>query len=370
MGAVYSAVHNNGKHVAIKLMHPEQARSRDARERFLAEGYSANKVAHRGTASAMDDGITDDGSPFLVMDLLIGRTLGRIVRDEGVVEPVQLLGWMAQLLDVLGAAHHKGIVHRDVKPENVMVTREGQVYLLDFGIALVPSAPETGPLRGRSTVGTPDYIPPEQALGMWQDIDGRTDLWAVGATMFWALSGRRVKPSDGSDENPSGAVTQPVRSLASAAPSLDAGIVAIVDRALQFKKEARWDSARSMSRAVQEVLVRLGQTSGAPLPSRVNVEVRSVFQRTDTSSPTRGAIPPSNSLAQAQPVVGGLHLPFGLGTVAWTLIALLVAVLVIVATWLITSLLPAPTDATSRPSRTTSEPITLTTARGVPRLPR
>lgn len=228
-----------------------------------------------------------------------------------------------------------------------MVTREGQVYLLDFGIALVPSAPETEPLRGRSTLGTPDYIPPEQALGMWQDIDGRTDLWAAGATMFWALSGRRVKPSDGSDENPSGAVTKPVRSLASAAPNLDAGIVAIVDRALQFKKEARWDSARSMSQAIHEVLVRLGQGSRAQLPPRVNVEVRSAFQRADTSSPSRGALPPSNSPAQVHPVRSELRLPFGLGTVAWALIALMATLLVIAATWLLTSLLAARGDATA-----------------------
>jgi eukaryotic-like serine/threonine-protein kinase len=263
MGAVYAAVHRNGKSVAIKVMHPELVHSDETCERFLAEGVAANRVAHPGTASVMDDGITEDGSPFLVMDLLKGSTLDQVVEESGVVPLIQLLHWMEQLLDVLATAHDRGIVHRDVKPKNLLVNEGGQVYLLDFGIALVPGAPETQPAHERCRLGTPDYMPPEQRLGLWTDVDGRTDLWAVGATMFWALSGHLVRDPHGAEGGPIGG-TEPTRSLATVAPDLDEELIALVDRALRSDKEARWASARNMRVAVREVMSRLSEQ---PVPS-------------------------------------------------------------------------------------------------------
>lgn len=264
MGAVYAARHRNGKPVAIKIMHLELVRSEDARERFQTEAFAANKVAHPGAASVLDDGITEDGSPFLVMDLLKGTTLSHVLQETGVVEPLQLLSWMDQLLEVLAVAHGKGIVHRDFKPENLLVNAGGPAYLLDFGIALVPGAPEKEPTHARCTLGTPNYMPPEQALGLWNDIDGRTDLWAVGATMFWALSGHHVQCFDVVEERRLGATGNPARSLGVVAPNLPAAVIALVDRALRFDKEARWVSARSMRMAVVEILTRLGER---PSPS-------------------------------------------------------------------------------------------------------
>src|SRR5262245_6510777 len=139
MAAVYAGTHRNGKRGAIKMLHLELSTDGDARTRFLREGYLANRVAHPGAVSVLDDDTAEDGSAFLVMELLEGKSVAEIVearqgRRLGVSETLRILD---QLLDVLIAAHEKGIVHRDLKPENMFLTNDGQLKVLDFGIARV-----------------------------------------------------------------------------------------------------------------------------------------------------------------------------------------------------------------------------------------
>src|SRR5580692_274732 len=195
MAVVYAATHRNGKRVAVKMLHAEFNHDEEVRTRFLQEGYAANTIQHDGAVSVLDDDLAPDGSAFIVMEMLEGETVEQRWERSGQRLPVGDVLWIAeQLLDVLVAAHAKSVVHRDIKPENLFVTKAGALKVLDFGIAKVFEQRQTrqSTTRAGMVMGTPAFMAPEQALAHWEEVDGRTDLWAVGATMFTMLSGRHV----------------------------------------------------------------------------------------------------------------------------------------------------------------------------------
>jgi eukaryotic-like serine/threonine-protein kinase len=252
MASVYEAVHRNGHAVAVKVLHPHLSVDADLRTRFLREGYVANKVKHRGAVRVIDDDIAEDGSVFLVMELLEGETLEARWRRCGARLPQREVCELAcQLLEVLAAAHDKGVVHRDIKPENLFLTGEGVLKVLDFGIARLheTTVPESVTRTGHM-IGTPAFMPPEQALGRSRQIDGQTDLWAVGATMFTLMSGRYVHEAETVAELLVFAASHPARPLAAVLPDVPPSIAALVDRALLFGKERRWPDARTMGAAL------------------------------------------------------------------------------------------------------------------------
>jgi serine/threonine-protein kinase len=255
MAAVYSATHRNGMRVAVKMLHTElSVASGEIKTRFLREGYVANKVEHPGAVQVLDDETDDDGSVFLVMELLEGETLAHRFERKArslVIEEVLLVS--DQVLDVLAAAHEKHIVHRDIKPDNIFLTRTGGVKLLDFGIArLRELSTESSATRSGSTMGTPAYMAPEQARARWDEVDARTDLWAVGATMFKLLTGRVVHMADTVNEQLLAAMTQAAPPIGTLAPTVPIPVVEVVDKALAFSREDRWADARAMQRAIRE----------------------------------------------------------------------------------------------------------------------
>jgi eukaryotic-like serine/threonine-protein kinase len=280
MAAVFEAVHRNGNRVAIKILHPDLAGFEELRERFLAEGYAANRVSHPGVVTVRDEGTTEDGAVFLVMDLLRGQTLAeRVENGDELFSVGEVLEVASQLLDVLVHAHDRGIIHRDIKPENVFLTTEGRVRLLDFGIARVENAKRTHATQTGTTLGTPSFMPPEQALGRWADLDGRSDLWSLGATMYLLLSGLPVREHGSVTEQLLGAMTRPVPSLGEVT-SLPRSVVAVVDRALAFDRTDRFPDARSMQLAVSAVQSELsGPDSSATLPP-ASVEPMALSLRT------------------------------------------------------------------------------------------
>jgi serine/threonine protein kinase len=251
MAAVFAATHvRNANRVAVKVLHRELAIDADLRARFLREGYAANSVEHPGTVRILDDDTAEDGSVFLVMDLLDGETLEarweRSGRKLGVGEVVTL---MRDLLDVLSAAHARGIVHRDIKPENLFVTRDGRIKVLDFGIARLHEGTTTTTQSG-AVFGTPAFMAPEQALGRTSEVDARTDVWAVGATAFTLLSGRYVHRGETAAEMVVRAATEPASPIATVLGDLPAAIADVLDRALATDKASRWSSAKAMSDAL------------------------------------------------------------------------------------------------------------------------
>jgi serine/threonine-protein kinase len=249
MASVYRGAHRNGNRVAIKLLHAHLASNADVCARFLKEGYVANAVDHAGAVRVLDDDTTDDGVPFIVMELLDGESLeARFARAGNRLPADEVMAFAWQLLDVLAAAHDKGIVHRDIKPENLFVTTQQQLKVLDFGIARMRDAAQslTTTRTGRM-MGTPAYMPPEQALGLAKEIDARTDIWAVGATMYTLLSGLHVHADAQTIEQMLVfAATRSSRSVAAVAPDAPASLVPVVDRALAFGKDARHPDARTM----------------------------------------------------------------------------------------------------------------------------
>jgi serine/threonine-protein kinase len=254
MAAVYAATHRQGKRVAIKMLHAKLAHNAEIKQRFVDEAYIANHVGHSGVASILDDDVTEDGAPFLVMDLLDGEALDELLDRCRPIDPLDLLSLVDDLLDVLAAAHARGIIHRDVKPGNVFVTRENRVKLLDFGIAQQSDAWRRSHVTPYgSAIGTPAFMAPEQARGRADEVDARTDLWAVGATMFTALTGRQVHEAETYNEQMLAAMTRPARSLAFVAPGLPRQLVDFVDRTLAYDPDMRWPSAPTMQAALREV---------------------------------------------------------------------------------------------------------------------
>jgi serine/threonine protein kinase len=257
MAAVYAATHRNGKRVAVKMLHPEFSQNEEVRTRFLQEGYAANTIQHEGAVSVLDDDLAPDGSAFLVMELLEGETVEQRWERGGQRLPVDdVLSIVDPLLEVLEAAHARNVVHRDIKPENLFVTKSGSLKVLDFGIAKVFEHQQTrqSSTRAGMVMGTPAFMAPEQALAHWEEVDGRTDLWAVGATMFMLLSGRHVHEAQSSQEQLILSATAPAPSLGSVVGGLPRQVVAIVDRALAFDRAGRWPHATAMRAAVRAVL--------------------------------------------------------------------------------------------------------------------
>lgn len=272
MGAVYRARHRNGRVAAIKIMHSKLAHRADLRERFFTEGRVANLIAHPGAVAVLDDGVTDEGEPFLVMELLEGETLwDRRLRDRATRDISEALIVTNQILEVLIVAHAAGVVHRDIKPENVFVTREGEIKILDFGVARLE--PRTGPGSGRRSntqqgdaVGTPAFMAPEQARGELTLVDARSDVWSVGATLFFMLTGRCVHQAVSPMDELLAAMNDPAPSLAEVAPDMPACLIALVDRALAYEPERRFRDAVSMQSAVQAAYTELCRAATPSLP--------------------------------------------------------------------------------------------------------
>jgi serine/threonine-protein kinase len=232
---------------ALKLFDPELAKYSRVLALLLREARLVAEIDHPGTVRVLDDG-TADGSAFIVFELLVGASLedlreargGRVPLDEAM--PIG-----DAVMDALDAVHRAGVVHRDLKPGNIYVLEGGGVKLLDFGFAKRRGATADA---AQSVVGTPSFMPPEQALGLTNKIDARSDVWALGATLFFVLSGQPVHVGHQHMDAVmlASASTKP-RSLADAAPELPRAVVAVIDRALAYRKEDRWPDMAAMREA-------------------------------------------------------------------------------------------------------------------------
>ena len=255
MAVVYAATHRNQKQFAVKVLHAELSIREGIRARFLREGYAANSVKHSGAVAVMDDDVAKDGAAFLVMELLEGSSVEELWTKHDRKLPLGCaLAIGHDLLDVLAAAHAKGIVHRDIKPANLFLTHEGRLKVLDFGIARVRDIAASS-AEGTGTgmlLGTPAFMAPEQAIAKASAIDAQTDVWAVGATLFALLGGEFVHTGDNAAEILVKAATTHARSVAILSPDLPAPVVDVIDRALAFHKSERWRNAIAMRDAIRE----------------------------------------------------------------------------------------------------------------------
>jgi serine/threonine-protein kinase len=244
-----------GHAVAIKVLHERRAGNPQIERLFRREAQLVNQVKHPGVVPVIDDDVTEDGCIFLVMPLLEGENVrARTVRLGGSLPMREVLAIAHGVLGVLEAAHAKKIVHRDVKPDNVFVTVDGDVRVLDFGIGRFFETNDPGSMTQSGVAfGTPAFMAPEQALGRTREVDGRTDVFAVGAMMFYLATGELVHPAENASELLAYAATRRARSLGSVRGldgEIPPAIVEVVDRALAQEKGARWGSAAEMRGAL------------------------------------------------------------------------------------------------------------------------
>jgi serine/threonine protein kinase len=251
--------------VAIKMLHPEFARDKSMRERFRREGYAANMVQHPAVVKILADGEDEDKTPFLVMEYLEGETLERrLERKGGRLPATEVLWAIDKVLDVLAAAHQRGIVHRDIKPDNLFLTDDRRIKVLDFGLARLKENLGSKLTQIGFVMGTPSFMPPEQARGAWDEVDVQTDLWSVGATMYYLLSGHLVHEGTRVQDVVQAATTRTAPSLRGVAPHLPPSIIDLVDLALAFEMSKRWRGARLMQHALRQAHRELHQGEGSP----------------------------------------------------------------------------------------------------------
>jgi tRNA A-37 threonylcarbamoyl transferase component Bud32 len=270
MGRVYRAEQRMlNRTVAVKVIHPHLLSDESSGMRFMNEARAASLLNHPNSVSVIDFGRTDDGQPYLVMEYLQGKDLGRVAHEDGPLPLSRIGNILRQVLAALADAHELGIVHRDLKPENILVEplRRGgdRVKVVDFGLAkLKESALDTKVTSPGIVCGTPDYMAPEQGRG--DDIDGRADLYAVGIILYELLTGKL--PFHG--ENPTQVVmmhlTAPVPDPRQAAPQrpLHPALTTVLFKALAKSADARFQDATEFADALESALAHHAQITPSP----------------------------------------------------------------------------------------------------------
>ncbi len=254
MGTVLEAEHVTiGRPVAVKVLHRNQLHEPRAVRRFHQEARAAGTIGHPNICEVYDYGVLEqDGCPYLVMQRLVGETLAQRM-TQGPLPLDEAIDVFCQLLSGLAAAHDKGIVHRDVKPENVFITRPVGypriVKILDFGISTLPHVVSQGhddvATAPGTVVGTPRYMAPEQAGGE-RDLDGRADVYSCGVMLYEALTGRLPYTARSYNALLVQMLTTKPRPAREHRPDLPEAIEPILSRALAPAREERYPSAGAM----------------------------------------------------------------------------------------------------------------------------
>lgn len=271
MASVYLAYDSAlDRQVAIKTLHTELGREQSFRERFRREAQAVAKLQHTNIVSVFDTGEDELGGalmPYIVMEYVEGQPLGSVLADDirqhGAMPADKALKVTADVLAALETSHEMGLVHRDIKPGNVMMTKRGVVKVMDFGIARAMQSGVTSMTQTGMVVGTPQYLSPEQALG--RGVDARSDLYSVGIMLFQLLTGRIPFDADSPlaiayahvQEEP----VAPSTINRSVTPAMDA----LVARALKKNPNERFPSAAAMRDEIARVLNASGGRTGAPV---------------------------------------------------------------------------------------------------------
>ena len=273
MAAVYAASHRNGQRAALKILHADFAREKTICERFLREAYVSNKVNHSATVQVLDDDQTEQGEPFLIMELLLGETVRDAWKKCGRTMPIgRVLQICERVVDCLASCHAINVIHRDLKPANIFITQEGEIKVLDFGVAQMRDATSERTATG-TALGTPAYMSPEQAMGLVDQLDGRADLFSVGAMMHALITGHRINNGRTEQEALVMAATKPVPSVARLAPHLPIEMIKVIDKALAWDRRNRFQDAREMQRGLIELMPsqNVGALEALPPPRPLEV---------------------------------------------------------------------------------------------------
>src|SRR6476469_9861400 len=253
------------RQVAIKLMHQEITSDSDQLERFRREARAVAQLNHPhvvGVIDAGEDGDPDHPTPYIVFEYVEGETLKDRIKRHGRLQIGEAVAYAIEIARALGAAHERGIVHRDVKPQNVLVDEEGSAKVTDFGIAR--TLDQEGLTADGRVLGTTDYVSPEQALG--HPVTGQSDLYSLGIVLYEMLTGR--VPFAG--ETPVAVAMKHVREqvpdVQELRPRLSAATASVVGRAVAKDLGRRYPDAATMAGDLEDVLAieasRSGQATG------------------------------------------------------------------------------------------------------------
>jgi serine/threonine protein kinase len=301
MGTVYTGTQIDlGRRVAIKVLLPELTADAEMAGRFEREAKAAAGLGHPNIVQVTDYGAAPGEPAFLVMELLSGRSLAQVIETEGRLSPTRVAFIASQVLSALEMAHAAGIVHRDIKPDNVFLTSvagvEDVVKVLDFGVAkLLGPVDAAGPTAVMTTVGgllgTPHYMAPEQARGL--EVDPRTDVYAVGACMYRALTGRLPLEAHSLNALLFAIAEQapiPVHKLRG---EVDLALSQVIERALAKKPDDRFATAADMRRALVPWTEHAVSAREAPSEARTNASSAAAQDGTLRAGYVLGAQKPS-----------------------------------------------------------------------------
>jgi serine/threonine-protein kinase len=276
MGAVFRAHHlAMDRKVAVKLLKPHLTTDQGALQRFAREARSTMRVESEHAVKVLDFGVTPHNDYYMVLEYLDGRTVQREIDVDGPFEPARVVHIAKQACEALGAAHQSGLIHRDIKPDNLLLMRAGDdsdfVKVLDFGVAkLMEGAARSDRsalaiTQAGMVFGTPEFMSPEQACG--QQLDGRSDLYSLAATMFAMLTGCGMYRAKTAIEWLTHHARTPPPHLAEGSPALEnyKELDTVMQKCLAKQRESRPQTAEEMSRLLGSVEHTLGK-GRAPLP--------------------------------------------------------------------------------------------------------
>ncbi len=277
-----------GRDVALKVLRKQYAGDSEFAERFKREARSAASLSHPNIVQVYDRGDTEDGSSYIAMEYVPGGTLKEKVVSEGPLGTREAAALGAQVAEALEAAHERGMVHRDIKPQNVLLTDRGDAKVADFGIARAGSSVTIS--RTGSVMGTAGYMSPEQALG--EPATPKSDLYSLGVVLFEALTGELPYTADNPIAVSMKHVNEPVRSAREIDPTIPEGMNALVTRLMAKDPEDRYASADELADDLWRIS-RGREPTAAPVAAPVAAApTRLQHAPVAASSPTR-RVPPS-----------------------------------------------------------------------------
>ena len=286
MGVVYEAEHVHlGRMVALKLLTPSLSESEDFRARFLRESRIAAGLDHPSVVTVYDAGDID-GVLYIAMRLVRGTDLAALLDKSSTLVPAEALDMIEQVAAALDAAHESGLVHRDVKPANVMIQGE-RCYLTDFGLTKQTTSPATALTRAGQFMGTPDYMAPEQVEG--REVDGRADVYALGCLLHECITGSRPYPRDSEVAVLYAHLREPPPKPSEIRPELPPAFDDVIATAMAKSPDDRYPTCGALVRAAREAFAR--PTVPAPPPTAVSVG--SPATATPTAAPAEAVPPPA-----------------------------------------------------------------------------
>jgi eukaryotic-like serine/threonine-protein kinase len=284
------------RHVAIKILPTAMAQDPEWKERFVREARTIAQLNHPNIATIYS--IEEDNDPmFIAMELVEGDSLGAIIA-RGPLAPSEAIRIASQTADALSEAHAKGIVHRDIKPDNILVARR-LVKVLDFGIAKqIGGADKAALTQGGMIIGTPHYMSPEQALG--RAVDARTDIFALGVVLYEALSGHRPFTGASVTETIMQIVMNDPEDILTAAPRTPRGLAEIVRKCLKKQPDERFESADDLIAALASLKKSSGIQRKEDLPTIPTVRPQTEAEAPPTQK-QKAFVPPPTAKIPAAP---------------------------------------------------------------------